>query len=123
MGQEKITVVQMLPDLHSGGVERGTLELGAFLTEQKHRSIVVSGGGRLVEQLEKEGSQHLNWQVGKKSLATFKYIPLLRRLLLEQKVDILHLRSRVPAWVGYLAWKSLPAARRPRPRARSRPPG
>jgi len=114
MGNNKITVVQMLPDLHSGGVERGTLELGAFLSEKGHRSIVISGGGRLVKQLEAEGSRHVNWQVGEKSLSTFRYILPLRRLLLEQKVDILHLRSRVPAWVGYLAWKSLPASQRPK---------
>ena len=114
MGKDKITVVQMLPELNSGGVERGTLELGAFLAEKGHRSIVISGGGRLVEQLEKEGSQHVNWQVGKKSLSTFKYILPLRRLLLEEKVDILHLRSRVPAWVGYLAWKSIPKDKRPK---------
>ena len=114
MGRNKITVVQMLPELNSGGVERGTLELGAFLVKKGHRSIVISGGGRMVAQLEKEGSHHINWQVGKKSLSTFKYILPLRRMLLEEKVDILHLRSRVPAWVGYLAWKSLPADRRPR---------
>jgi glycosyltransferase involved in cell wall biosynthesis len=114
MNRNKITVVQMLPELHSGGVERGTLELGAFLTEKGHRSIVISGGGRLVKKLEEEGSQHVNWQVGKKSLATFRYILPLRRLLLEEKVDILHLRSRVPAWVGYLAWKSIPRDKRPR---------
>lgn len=115
MVARKITVVQMLPELESGGVEMGTLELGAFLAEQGHRSIVISGGGRMVAQLEKEGSRHVKWRhVGEKSPRCLKYIIPLRNLMLREKVDILHLRSRLPAWVGYLAWKSMPEKRRPR---------
>ena len=45
---KKLTVVQMLPALESGGVERGTLEVGKYLVEHVHRSIVYSAGGRLV---------------------------------------------------------------------------
>ncbi|MFC1844702.1 glycosyltransferase family 4 protein [Thermodesulfobacteriota bacterium] len=110
----KITVVQMLPELEAGGVERGTLEVGKYLVQHGRRSIVISGGGRMVPQLESEGSEHVLWKVGKKSPLTLKYIPKLRKFLTQQKVDILHLRSRVPAWVGYLAWKSMPAHSRPR---------
>ncbi|MDX1775222.1 MAG: glycosyltransferase family 4 protein [Desulfobulbales bacterium] len=109
-----LTVVQMLPELHVGGVERGTLELGKYLVEHGHRSLVISGGGRLVSQLESEGSEHILWSVGKKSPLTLRYIAKLRKLLLDRKVDILHLRSRMPAWVGYLAWKNLPEKSRPR---------
>ena len=109
-----ITVVQMLPDLISGGVERGTLEMGRYLSEQGHRSIVVSAGGRMVSQLEREKSRHVAWKVGRKTPVCLQYLLPLRRLLLRERVDILHLRSRLPAWVGYLAWRSLPAGRRPR---------
>jgi glycosyltransferase involved in cell wall biosynthesis len=109
-----LTVVQMLPELEAGGVERGTLELGKFLVEHGHRSIVISGGGRLVPQLLSEGSEHVSWNVGLKSPLTLRYIPKLKKLLRREKVDILHLRSRVPAWVGYLAWKGLPEKTRPR---------
>jgi glycosyltransferase involved in cell wall biosynthesis len=109
-----LTVVQMLPELQSGGVERGTLEMGAFLSQKGHRSIVISRGGQLVSQLEKNGSIHLDWKVGGKSPMTLQYFFPLRRLLTREKVDILHLRSRVPAWLGYLVWKSLPSNKRPR---------
>ncbi|MEE8397546.1 MAG: glycosyltransferase family 4 protein [Desulfobacterales bacterium] len=109
-----ITVVQMLPGLEGGGVERGTLETGAYLTERGHRSIVISGGGRLVGPLERQGSRHLKWRVGEKTPVCLMYLPALRRLLLRENVDILHLRSRLPAWVGYLAWRSLPPNRRPK---------
>jgi glycosyltransferase involved in cell wall biosynthesis len=108
-----ITVVQMLPELIGGGVERGTLEMGRYLAEQGHRSIVISGGGRLVRQLEQEKSQHVKWFVGSKTLRCLQYILPLRQLLLREQVDVLHLRSRMPAWVGYLAWKSLPKEKRP----------
>ena len=110
----QITVVQMVPELEAGGVERGTLELGKYLVQQGHRSIVISGGGRLVGQLKSDGSEHFLWQVGKKSPHTLRYLPRLRKLLCREKVDILHLRSRVPAWVGYLTWKSLSSDSRPR---------
>jgi glycosyltransferase involved in cell wall biosynthesis len=108
-----ITVVQMLPELIGGGVERGTLEMGRYLAENGHRSIVISGGGRLVNQLEQEKSQHIKWFVGSKNLRCLQYILPLRRFLLREHVDVLHLRSRMPAWVGYLAWKSLPKEKRP----------
>ncbi len=110
---ESLTVVQMLPELEGGGVERGTLEMGRYLAGQGHRSLVVSGGGRMVAQLEGEGSIHIPMQVGEKSPLCLRYILPLRRLLKRERVDILHLRSRMPAWIGYLAWKSLPRHQRP----------
>lgn len=108
-----LTVVQMLPALESGGVERGTLEIGAYLAQHGHRSIVISAGGRLVEQLVREGSEHLAWPVGRKSLLTLRLVPRLRRLLLTQQVDILHVRSRVPAWLAWLTWRGMDPATRP----------
>lgn len=109
----KITALQMLPNLDGGGVERGTLEMGKHLARNGHRSLVVSGGGRLVEQLEEEGSRHINWHVGAKSPRCLQYILPLRRLIIEEEVDVLHLRSRMPAWIGYLVWRSLPEEKRP----------
>ncbi len=110
----RLTVVQMLPALESGGVEKGTLEVGKYLAGHGHRSIVISAGGRMVAQLEREGSEHVAWPVGAKRLSTLRYIGKVRELLAREKPDILHLRSRLPAWVGFRAWKGLPAATRPR---------
>jgi len=108
-----LTVIQMLPDLESGGVERGTLEIGRFLASDGHKSMVISAGGRLTPQLQDEGSTHIRWRVGEKSPRCLRYIIPLRNLMLQHKVDILHLRSRLPAWIGYLAWKNIPHHRRP----------
>ena len=113
-GDERpIKVVRMLPELESGGVERGTLEMGKHLALSGHHSLVISGGGRMVEQLEQEGSKHIQWAVGSKSPRCLAYLKPLRKLLVDEKVDILHLRSRMPAWIGYSAWRSLPTKKRP----------
>lgn len=104
----------MLPELESGGVERGTLEIGKYLVDHGHKSVVISNGGQMVEQLIHEGSEHINWAVGKKSISTLRYIRKVRKFLQETKPDILHLRSRLPAWIGYLAWKKLPKSTRPK---------
>jgi len=113
MVSRSIVVLQVLPALESGGVERGTLEVGRYLVEHGHRSLVMSTGGRLVEQLAAEGSRHFCWPIGEKSLRTLGLVSKLRRFLVEQKVDILHVRSRLPAWIGYLAWRGMDRATRP----------
>ena len=110
----KLTVVQVVPEMDEGGVEGETLDFALYLTEQGHRSIVISGGGRLVEQLEKHGVEHVLWKhIGDKSLRCLKYLPRLKRFLIEENVDVLHLRSRLPAWIGYLAWKKIDTSQRP----------
>ncbi len=108
------TILQLLPDLDGGGVERGTLEIARELVQRGHRSLVMSNGGRLVAQLEREGSTHIQSPIGKKSPLTFLQIARLRRVLRDEGVDLLHARSRVPAWVSWLAWRSLPHGSRPR---------
>ncbi len=113
MAVKKIKVVQLLPELDGGGVERGTLEMGRFLAAEGHDSLVVSGGGRLVAQLEREGSRHITMNIGVKSPLSLRHIRGLRKLFLKEDIDVVHLRSRVPAWLGYLAWLSLPRAKRP----------
>ena len=109
-----LTVVQILPALEGGGVERGTLEVAAELIRHGHRSFVISAGGRMVEQLERVGSEHIKWDIGKKSLLTFRYILKLRKFLRENKIDVIHARSRLPAWIAWFAWKGMDKNSRPR---------
>ncbi len=109
-----LTVVQLLPALESGGVERSTLEISEALVRAGHRAIVVSRGGRLLPQLHDCGAEHVRLDIGAKSPATLALAWPLRRLLLESGADIVHARSRLPAWIGRLALAGLPADRRPR---------
>lgn len=113
MLRSPLTILQILPELESGGVERGTLEVGAEIVRRGHRSLVVSGGGRMVPKLEEAGSQHFTAPVGIKSPLTLRQVGWLRKLVTEQNVDIVHARSRVPAWVAFLALRKIPVSRRP----------
>ncbi len=102
-----LTVVQLIPALQSGGAERSALEIARALVAAGHQSVVISAGGRLVSQLEAEGSRHITLDIGRKSLGTFMKVGALRRVLRELKPDIVHARSRLPAWVGWWAIKGL----------------
>jgi len=103
----RLTVVQLIPALHSGGAERSALEVGRALVAAGHRSVVISAGGRLVEQLQAEGSEHITLDIGSKALRTLTRIGALRRTLRELQPDIVHARSRLPAWLGWWALRGL----------------
>lgn len=107
----RLTVVQLLPALHSGGVERSTLEIAAALVAAGHRSVVVSAGGRLVQSLLDGGSEHIALDIGRKSLRAFATMRRLRAELARLRPDIVHARSRLPAWLGWFALRGLPAPR------------
>ncbi|HEY4559733.1 MAG TPA: glycosyltransferase, partial [Lysobacter sp.] len=109
-----LTVVQLLPALESGGVERSTLEIAQALVDAGHRAIVVSRGGRLVPRLQALGATHVELDIGRKSLGVLRHVLALRRVIVEAGADIVHARSRLPAWVGLLALRGIDAARRPR---------
>lgn len=107
-------VLQILPELNSGGVERGTLEVADHLVKSGHEALVVSNGGRLVAGLEESGARHIAMPVHRKSLKSLVQVGALRELLEREKPDILHFRSRVPGWIAWLAWRKMDPRVRPR---------
>ena len=107
-------VMQILPELNAGGVEMCVLELAQTLVEAGHTSLVVSNGGVMVAKLEMQGSRHIRLRVHRKSPVSLFRVWCLRRLLLQEKPQILHYHSRVPGWIAYLAWLSLRPSLRPR---------
>ncbi len=106
-------VIHLLPSLSSGGVEQVVLELCQGLCAAGVDCTVISAGGAMVEAIEAAGARHICRPIGRKSLATLLQVRSMARLLREEKPDILHLHSRVPAWVGYLACKCLKPQERP----------
>jgi len=103
----RLTVLQLVPALDSGGAERSTVEIGRALVAAGHRSIVASSGGRLVARLTAEGSEHIEMPIARKSLATLAQVRALRSLIVRERPDIVHARSRVPAWIAWLSLRGL----------------
>lgn len=99
-----MNILQILPELNVGGVETGTVDFAKYLVNQGHRSVVVSSGGGLVADLEKDGSRHYQLPVAKKNIFTvIASIKKLKKIIEAENIDIVHARSRVPAWIAYFA--------------------
>ena len=99
-----MNVLQILPELNAGGVERTVLETTEALVAAGHGAHVLSNGGRLVPELEAMGGVHHPVNIGSKNILTVPWrIAGLRRLIAEQKIDIVHARSRAPAWPAMFA--------------------
>lgn len=97
-------ILQILPSLDSGGVETGTLDLAGKLVSQGHSAYCISAGGRLVPLLKEMGAVHYELPVNKKSLWTIlPCIEKVAQIIKEQKIELVHARSRVPAWIAYFA--------------------
>ena len=94
-------VIQVLPALNSGGVERGTLEISEYLVKKGWRSVVISSGGKLVNRLTRNGTKHINLQTNTKNPLKWNNLrKKLKNVFEDEKPDIIHVRSRVPAWTA-----------------------
>ena len=99
-----LRVLQVLPALNEGGVEQGTLEIAQALIAQGHTAIVASSGGRLVSKLQEIGAIHIELPLHSKNpFSIWRNAGTLMRLIREQQIDIVHTRSRAPAWSAWLA--------------------
>ena len=100
------TILQVIPDLAAGGAERTTIEVAEAIIEAGGRAIVVSEGGRLVPELEKAGGLNVELPVRSKNPFTIRRnAGKLARLIRAHSVDLVHARSRAPAWSAYWAAK------------------
>ncbi|MBS7790461.1 glycosyltransferase family 4 protein [Roseococcus sp. SDR] len=97
-------ILQVLPALDAGGVERGTLEIAEAIQAAGWRALVASAGGRLVPALEATGARHITLPLATKSpFAIWRNAAALADLVRAERVSILHARSRAPAWSAWLA--------------------
>lgn len=101
-------VLQVLPELNTGGVERGVVDLTIYARNKGLRLVVVSAGGRLVEKLDELGGEHICINLKTKNpLKILLNVLKLKKICLEQNVKIIHARSRAPAWSAYLTARLL----------------
>ncbi|MGI4975564.1 MAG: glycosyltransferase family 4 protein [Janthinobacterium lividum] len=97
-------VLQVLPSLASGGVERGTVEMADAVVRAGGRALVASAGGPMVRLVEHAGGEHV-WLdlLTKDPLSVWRNAGRLAALVRAEGVSLLHARSRAPAWSGWLA--------------------
>ena len=101
-------ILQLLPELNEGGVERGVVEMNRELVRRGVASTVVSRDGRLVPAIKAAGGRHVVLDVCSKNLLTFPArARQLRQVLAEVRPDIVHVRSRLPAWLLRAANRTL----------------
>ncbi|MBI1359376.1 MAG: glycosyltransferase [Alphaproteobacteria bacterium] len=99
------TILQVIPDLGAGGAERTTIEIAEALTAEGATALVVSRGGRLERDLARAGGELIRMEnAGAKSpLALAANANALVRIVRQRKVDLIHARSRAPAWTALWA--------------------
>jgi glycosyltransferase involved in cell wall biosynthesis len=99
-----LTVLQIVPRMEMGGVERGTLEITEAIVREGGRAIVATAGGQLLPRITKAGGQVIAMNADTKNpLNLWQNARLLARLIQDLQIDIVHARSRAPAWSAYWA--------------------
>jgi len=100
------TILQVLPALGTGGVERGTLEMTEAITRAGGKAIVASAGGALSAQIRRAGAEMITLPLNRKNpFAIWRNAAKLTALIRSRRIDIVHARSRAPAWSAWLACK------------------
>ncbi|GAB5388667.1 MAG: glycosyltransferase family 4 protein [Alphaproteobacteria bacterium] len=104
-----LTVAQIVPALDQGGVERGTIDIARALVDAGHKAVVVSQGGKLVAELDAMGATHItiDGMASKNPMTILGNVGRLVKVLKAQGVDVVHARSRAPAWSAYRACNKL----------------
>lgn len=101
---ERLTVLQVIPRMRAGGAELGCLQIAEALVKKGHRALVASQGGRLVDRLAEVGAEHITLPLATKNpLGILSNGRALAGIIRREKVDIIHARSRAPAWSALAA--------------------
>lgn len=101
-------ILQMIPELGPGGAEQGCLDVAAAIVESGGKAIVISQGGTRLRELARGGAIHIDMPIKSKNpLMVLKNASTLSRIIRNHRVNIVHARSRAPAWSAYLACRKL----------------
>ncbi|MEM7651266.1 MAG: glycosyltransferase family 4 protein [Pseudomonadota bacterium] len=108
--QTQPVIMQVIPELGPGGAEQGCIDIAAELVASGAQAIVVSNGGSRVHELARTGAVHINMPVHSKNpVVMWKNVGALKKLIERYNVNIVHARSRAPAWSAYYACKKTKA--------------
>lgn len=101
------TILQVAPELSAGGVERTVLEVTEAIVEAGGRALLASKGGRLEPEFTRLGGELFRMDAKSRNPVILKLNEgKLRQIIREQKVDLVHARSRAPAWSAWAAAKA-----------------
>ncbi len=103
-------ILQVIPELGPGGAEQGCIDVAAALVQSGAQSIVVSNGGGRIPELMRTGAVHIDMPVHSKNPVTmWQNINRIKKLVKQYDVDVVHARSRAPAWSAWQACKNTKA--------------
>ena len=95
---EGLVVLQVLPELDTGGVERGAVDLANFIASEGGLALVASAGGRMEQKLDRQGCVHIKIPLHSKNpLIILRNARRLKKVIRDYRVNIVHARSRAPA--------------------------
>ncbi len=99
-----VTVLQLIPELDTGGAERGCVDVAHAIHRAEGRAIVISAGGQMVRELEEGRGKHLLWSTIKSKNPLFIIWNGLKLYVLVKRhnINVVHVRSRAPAWSGLI---------------------
>ena len=101
-------IVQILPAMEQGGVERGTVAIAEAIIREGGRAIVISNGGKQVPRLLQLGAEHIELPVHAKNPLKWPFIRWrVKRRLAQTGAQLVHVRSRAPAWIAMSAARGL----------------
>ena len=96
-------IVQALVSLNIGGSELVATELCEYLVGTGNKVTIIAADGPLGQRVRASGADHLDWPIGKKRLSTLRYIKRLSEWFAAERPDIVHVHSRLPAWICWSA--------------------
>ena len=101
-------ILQIIPNMEIGGAERTVLEITSFLKDKEFSSLVLTSGGKLIGELEKENIEVIKLKIDKKNpYSILKNFFLFIKIFREKKINLVHVRSRAPAWSAIFAAKKI----------------
>ena len=101
-------ILQIIPNMEIGGAERTVLEITSFLKDTEFSSLVLTSGGKLIGELKKENIEVIKLKIDKKNpYSIIKNFFLFIKIFREKKIDLIHVRSRAPAWSAIFAAKKI----------------
>ena len=101
-------ILQIIPNMEIGGAERTVLEITSFLKDTNFSSLVLTSGGKLIDDLKKANIEVIKLKIDKKNpYSMIKNFFLFIKIFREKKINLVHVRSRAPAWSAIFAAKKL----------------